>query len=641
MASYNPHSDPERIEKMNKISELLTAAGYARARIPSLSDLDKILGGITWGLTSCFYDVEFEFKDEMSLGEKVRVSEKITKALKNAKCPYSINPVQLQGLDVNSIFTVIQWLVKLLHENRDERNQLSKKIATSYCGINIIKKSSNKEQVDQEASRYGAAVNKVKYEILSEGRQLRALGIKSNLQYNEELRVYFTLMEYGIKKDLNFQKSLLDLLKKKNMIHTTSDDSQSTRGKSTTVTSKSAKPTYDPLTGGEAPKSKIEESASKFQQVQAPANEISESEIKEMDALLNNNGLEAIKNDSLKIEASIIEEIFSNNMEQVLSEIQKYEQLEKNEKFDSIKLIIKEKERLQNIKKNIEQQTVLYEAENEKLNEDLAYLDGRFKQAAAHIEKSRSEFENNEVQLNKLEEKIKTSAYATNDFLEISGKIEKRENLKDEINKFKTFCKEEKDKLELLFEATEKRKLKMNSEENQQAFEEIDVNYNVEVSKLLQKKQALFDENKIINLLTRKIQVNPSKLELVQYQKRFEELYEQINLVNEKNRELINEINSKEEVKMLLQQKLDTFVQLKTFYKDLKSKKEKESFKASLDGVQSGVADSATRSGNRLNQLHKDLEQAKNDFVQKQEYEQNYMKLVKEYNREYNKLYSK
>jgi predicted RNase H-like nuclease (RuvC/YqgF family) len=79
----------------------------------------------------------------------------------------------------------------------------------------------------------------------------------------------------------------------------------------------------------------------------------------------------------------------------------------------------------------------------------------------------------------------------------------------------------------------------------------------------------LFEENKLINLLTRKIQINPSKLELIQYQKRFEELYEQINLINEKNRELINEINSKEEIKLLLQQKLNTFSELKRFLQRL------------------------------------------------------------------------
>ena len=186
----------------------------------------------------------------------------------------------------------------------------------------------------------------------------------------------------------------------------------------------------------------------------------------------------------------------------------------------------------------------------------------------------------------------------------------------------------------------EKKREKMNSDENQKVFEEIDSNYSTELNNLLTKKQSLFEENKEINILLRKIQVNPSKLELLQYQKRFEELYEQINIVNEKNRELINEINAKEEVKKLLQHKQETYVDLKDVYKDCKSKKEKENFKKSIEGVVSNMEESSKRTTDKLNGLNKELEELKKSVIENQEYEQKYMRLVKEYNREYNKLYS-
>ncbi len=161
------------------------------------------------------------------------------------------------------------------------------------------------------------------------------------------------------------------------------------------------------------------------------------------------------------------------------------------------------------------------------------------------------------------------------------------------------------------------------------------------MNNLLQKKQSLFEENRVINVLLRNIQVNPSKLELLQYQKRFEELYDQINIVNEKNRELINEINSKEEVKMLLQEKLQTFVDLKEVYTNLKSKKDKENFKKTLEDVLNNVLESSKKSSVKPANLAKELETLKEKVIVHQEYEQKYMKLVKEYNREYNKLYSK
>ena len=61
----------------------------------------------------------------MSIGEKIKVSEKIIKALKTVNCPISINPVQLQGLDLEAIFTLIQWLVKNMHETQEATNELT------------------------------------------------------------------------------------------------------------------------------------------------------------------------------------------------------------------------------------------------------------------------------------------------------------------------------------------------------------------------------------------------------------------------------------------------------------------------------------------------------------------------------------
>lgn len=40
------------------------------------------------------------------------LTEKIVAALPRMKCPYLIEPHQIQGLDFINIFPVIQWLVK-------------------------------------------------------------------------------------------------------------------------------------------------------------------------------------------------------------------------------------------------------------------------------------------------------------------------------------------------------------------------------------------------------------------------------------------------------------------------------------------------------------------------------------------------
>jgi len=219
----------------------------------------------------------------------------------------------------------------------------------------------------------------------------------------------------------------------------------------------------------------------------------------------------------------------------------------------------------------------------------------------------------------------------------IGDKIKQREDLKQSIAKFKKDCLEEKTNYDNQIEILEKKIDKMSDADNTQVFEEIDRSYQSEYQKMLIKKKDLFDQNKIINLLTRKIQVFPSKLELIQYQKRFQELYDQINHISEKSKNIMNDLNSKEEVLKLLNQKLEIFVQLREGYKQCKSKKDKETFKESLQGVMDSLTESVGKSKARLKQMNKQIEENQTKLNELQLYENKYMKLIKEYTREYNK----
>lgn len=56
-----------------------------------------------------------EYNDEMQIGQKIKVSEKVCDALKKMRCPHAIQPFQIQGLDLNSIYPVVQWLIKFVY----------------------------------------------------------------------------------------------------------------------------------------------------------------------------------------------------------------------------------------------------------------------------------------------------------------------------------------------------------------------------------------------------------------------------------------------------------------------------------------------------------------------------------------------
>jgi hypothetical protein len=596
------NNDPERLETYNKIVELLITAGYFRARLQNLVPFDKILGGMAWTLTGCFYDIDIDFKDEMTLTEKIRVSEKITAGLKSINYPNVLNPIQIQGLDLKPIYTCLQWLYKRLLETRDERNEMNKKFSINFLKNSLLEdnKSKSKNITDDEN------ILKAKYNKIQQNRKYKPKQ-KLNFDYNDELRVFFTMIEFGQNKSISFQRQLIELLKKKNLI----DNSKIKES------SKNTGPTI--------PDSKEN-------------NKLSKEELNAINEIVNNN-IEEISDNNLKqkVNTSIIEAIFSENMDIISKEIDSFDNSKGDEGIDKIKLYAKEKERLEKNKINIEQQIENYSNE---LNE-IQTLDNNeleeIQKIKDKIENLRLTQEQNLQNKEKIIQKVKEEKLSEEKLEFLSEKNKQKEELKNMISKFKKDCMAEKKIYDVKLENYKNKIDKLNSTENEAVFNEIDVNYNEELNKNLQRKKDLFEQNKVINRLTRKIQLYPSKLEIIQYQKRFQELYDQINTVSEKSKKILGEYNSKNEVISLLAQKQEVFIDLKTMYRNIKKKHEKEDFKITLNNVYNTLVESLTKSGNKINEMSKDIDNNNKTLNDLRLYESNYMKLIKEYNKEYNK----
>ena len=596
------NNDPERLETYNKIVELLITAGYFRARLQNLVPFDKILGGMAWTLTGCFYDIDIDFKDDMNLAEKIRVSEKITAGLKSINYPNVLNPIQIQGLDLKPIYTCLQWLYKRLLETRDERNEMNKKFSINFLKNSLLEdnKSKSKNITDDEN------ILKAKYNKIQQNRKYKPKQ-KLNFDYNDELRVFFTMIEFGQNKSISFQRQLIELLKKKNLI----DNSKIKES------SKNTGPTI--------PDSKEN-------------NKLSKEELNAINEIVNNN-IEEISDNNLKqkVNTSIIEAIFSENMDIISKEIDSFDNSKGDEGIDKIKLYAKEKERLEKNKINIEQQIENYSNE---LNE-IQTLDNNeleeIQKIKDKIENLRLTQEQNLQNKEKIIQKVKEEKLSEEKLEFLSEKNKQKEELKNMISKFKKECIAEKNIYDAKLENYKNKIDKLNSTENEAVFNEIDVNYNEELNKNLQRKKDLFEQNKVINRLTRKIQLYPSKLEIIQYQKRFQELYDQINTVSEKSKKILGDYNSKNEVISLLAQKQEVFIDLKTMYRNIKKKHEKEDFKITLNNVYNTLVESLTKSGNKINEMNKDIDNNNKTLNDLRLYESNYMKLIKEYNKEYNK----
>mmetsp|Transcript_35315 Transcript_35315/g.92688 ORF Transcript_35315/g.92688 Transcript_35315/m.92688 type:complete len:598 (+) Transcript_35315:45-1838(+) len=123
--------------RFNELVDLLVAAGYHRARISTLSPFDKIVGGMAWCMTATSVDVDVEFLENATIGQKIKIGENIERALKFMKCRIPLQAHQIQGLDYAAIFPVVQWLVKQAYAFREEIADATRRLSASQFDRNF------------------------------------------------------------------------------------------------------------------------------------------------------------------------------------------------------------------------------------------------------------------------------------------------------------------------------------------------------------------------------------------------------------------------------------------------------------------------------------------------------------------------
>ncbi|KAI9578160.1 coiled-coil domain-containing protein 93 isoform X1 [Glossina fuscipes] len=185
--------DSDATIKEQETFDILIKAGYYRACIKGLSAFDKVVGGMTWCIECmCDYDIDIDllFHENLTIGQKIALVEKIVAVLPQMKCPYHIEPHQIQGLEFLCIHPVIQWLVKKSVENREERNLRLKKFAVGQFHNHYQYKSDKKNLEKMRiASNYIKRIQQIYTPI-------RHYQCKDFSIEDEKTRVQMTLLEY-------------------------------------------------------------------------------------------------------------------------------------------------------------------------------------------------------------------------------------------------------------------------------------------------------------------------------------------------------------------------------------------------------------------------------------------------------------
>uniref|UniRef100_A0A667ZG72 Coiled-coil domain-containing protein 93 n=1 Tax=Myripristis murdjan TaxID=586833 RepID=A0A667ZG72_9TELE len=194
VSQVETREDEEQSVKLAEILELLLAAGYFRARIKGLSPFDKVVGGMTWCITTCNFDIDVDllFQENSTIGQKIALTEKIVSVLPKMKCPHRLEPHQIQGLDFIHIFPVIQWLVKRAIETREEMGDYVRAYSISQ-----FQKTHSFPEDEEFLQRKDKAVKAVLdvSDVYKPQRKYRRQADAGEL-LDEESRVHSTLLEY-------------------------------------------------------------------------------------------------------------------------------------------------------------------------------------------------------------------------------------------------------------------------------------------------------------------------------------------------------------------------------------------------------------------------------------------------------------
>lgn len=262
-----------------------------------------------------------------------------------------------------------------------------------------------------------------------------------------------------------------------------------------------------------------------------------------------------IKRKTVAVKGDQLNQIFTANIDVITENVNQFQHMEEEIiQNDPAALYQKEKE---NYDTEIEKLTQRLEKQQAKqaevvqlqqtVHEDLAQLKYEKEQYQQQIDKVT-------VEQQELDQKIESSTVKEHEIMAVTALIEEKARLGDERTQLKKKCKEEKKRLDEELEKMKQRKEELQQEEHAAALKAIDDEYNEEHDKLLEKRKLLAVENRNVNIVQRKIENQPSKIEVTQFHKRLVELFENLNLKSEENRRYIMLFNTANEAKKLFAQ---------------------------------------------------------------------------------------
>ncbi|XP_007421957.1 coiled-coil domain-containing protein 93 isoform X2 [Python bivittatus] len=581
--------DEEQNIKLSEILELLVAAGYFRARIKGLSPFDKVVGGMTWCITTCNFDIDVDllFQENSTIGQKIALTEKIVSVLPRMKCPHRLEPHQIQGLDFIHIFPVVQWLVKRAIETREEMGDYIRSYSISqFQKIHRLPEDDDFMQRKEKAIK---AVNEISEVYKPQRKYQRRVGAEKLL--DEESKVHATLLEYGRRYGFSKQGKMEKPEDKKVVLPA----GLASSGKTDVYTE-------DDLQAAEELRIK--------------------ALMTEMAAMGTEEG---------RLTASTVGQIVglqSDEIKQIVSEYaEKLSELSSEERPERLGAAQQHKRKTASLKKQILQKT----KQLDELQAKSADLQAECDEAKKTLNEVKSYSEKLDKELAALE--VVESQADANVLQKLRALVAMNENLKSQEQEFRTHCREEMARLQQNIES-----LRVDAAENGEEKEPakiIDQQYKTEKEKLQKIRLLLARRNREIAILQRKIDEVPSRAELTQYQKRFIELYGQVSATHKETKQFFTLYNTLDDKKVYLEKEVNLLNSVHdNFQQAMASSSARDQFLRQMEQIVEGIKQNRMKLERKKQENKMRRDQLNDEYLELLEKQRLYFKTVKEFKEE-------
>ncbi|XP_046902295.1 coiled-coil domain-containing protein 93 [Hypomesus transpacificus] len=584
--------DEEQILKLTEILELLLAAGYFRARIKGLSPFDKVVGGMTWCITTCNFDIDVDllFQENSTIGQKIALTEKIVSVLPKMKCPHRLEPHQIQGLDFIHIFPVIQWLVKMAIETREEMGDYVR--AYSICQFQKTHKFPEDEDFLHRKNQAVKAVLDV-IEVYKPQRKYKRQAEAGEL-LEEQSKVHSTLLEYG--RRYGFSKQ--------------SKEDKANEQKALLVRGSQA-----------LPPGMME--VSEDEDLQAAEELCIKNLMTNMAAMAAEEG---------RLTASAVGQIVGLQSEEIkqiaLEYAERQSELSAEDHSEWFGPLQQHRRMVASLNKQIMQKTKQLEelqAKHLEVKTGCEEAKSKLMEATEHSERL-------EKELSALKE---MEAQADTGLLDkLKALVAMNENLKHQEQEFRTHCREEMVRLQQNIE-----NLKIESGDNTEEEKErsllFDKQHSMDREKLQKIRLLMARKNREIAILHRKIDEVPCRAELTQYQKRFIELYGQVSATHKETKQFFTLYNTLDDKKVYLEKEVNLLNSIyDNFQQAMASSGAKEQFLRQMEQIVDGIKQNRIKMEKKKQENKMRRDQLNDEYLELLDKQRLYFKTVKDFKEE-------